>query len=351
MAPLKVGILGLSHDHVWGNLAALSAGGLGQAVAAAEPDPQLRERLERSHAGVERHATYDALLERTDLDAVFVYADNRTSVELAVRALGRGLPVMIEKPMAADLAGAEALLAAARAAGLPLMVNWPTAWRPALRHALALVRSGVVGEPVQLSHRGGHAGPREFGCSPQFCEWLYDPDKNGGGALVDYCGYGAVLCRIVLGYPIAVTAVAAHLRKAALDAEDNAVAVLRYPRALGLLEASWTQIGGEPAFAMIVYGEAGTLLVHQPRPIREGQKVESGRIQLVTGERSEMIEPPALPADERDGPTYFLSRVTDGRPVDGLCAPELGRDVQEVLAAALRSSATGREVTLPLARD
>ena len=36
-------------------------------------------------------------------------------------------------------------------------------------------------------------------------------------------------------------------RKPDLTAEDNAVVVLSYPRALGLLEASWTQIGGEPA--------------------------------------------------------------------------------------------------------
>src|SRR6266849_7813618 len=141
MARLRVGILGLNHDHVWGNLAALAAGDLGQAVAAADPDPRLRERLAREHGGVEALASYDALLERTDLDAVLIFGDNRASAELGVRALGRGLPVMIEKPMAADLAGADAVLAAARAAGVPLMVNWPTVWRPALRHGLTLVRS------------------------------------------------------------------------------------------------------------------------------------------------------------------------------------------------------------------
>jgi predicted dehydrogenase len=351
MARLRVGILGLSHDHVWENLAALARGDLGQAVAVADPDPHLRARAEGAHAGIQAHATYDALLERSDLDAVLVFADNRASAELGIRALGRRLPVMLEKPMAADLAGAEALLAAARAAAVPLMINWPTAWRPALRHGLALVRSGAVGEPVQISHRGGHAGPREFGCSAPFSDWLYDVHRNGGGALVDYCGYGAILCRAVLGQPAAVTAVAAHLRKDGLAAEDTAVVVLRYPRALGLLEASWTQIGGEPGYAMIVYGDAGTLLVHQPRPVRAGQTVGPGTVQLVTAERSELIDPPALPADERDGPTYFLTCLETGRPVEGLCAPAVARDVQEVLAAALRASGTGRQVALPLAPD
>jgi len=185
MARLNVGVLGLSHDHVWGNLAAVAAGDAGRVVAAADPDPRLRERLRGAHAGIDALASHDALLDRKDLDAVLVFADNRSSVELGIRALERGLPVMVEKPMAADAAGAEALLAASRAARQPLMVNWPTAWRPAIRHGLTLVRSGAVGLPVQLSHRGGHAGPREFGCSPQFCDWLYDPARNGGGALVD----------------------------------------------------------------------------------------------------------------------------------------------------------------------
>ena len=97
MARLRVGVFGLSHDHVWPNLAAVAASELGRLVAAADPDPRLRERLGRVHGDAQTHATYDALLERRDLDAVFVFADNRTSAELGRRALGRGLPVMIEK--------------------------------------------------------------------------------------------------------------------------------------------------------------------------------------------------------------------------------------------------------------
>jgi predicted dehydrogenase len=347
---LRVGVLGLHHDHVWQNLAAVASGELGQLVAAAEPSSRLRERLGKEYGGVDVHPTYEALLERSDLDAVLIFADNRASAELGVRALRRGLPVLVEKPMGADLAGAEALLEAAHASGQILMVNWPTAWRPALRHGLSLALAGRVGEPVQLSHRGGHAGPREFGCSPEFSAWLYDPARNGGGALVDYCGYGAVLARVLLGPPRMVTAVSARLRKPDLQAEDSAVVVLRYPRTIALLEASWNQVGGEPAFGMIVYGDRGTLIVHQPRATREGQRVGPGRVQVVTEASSEMVDPPVLPITERDGPTHFLSSVRAGRPIEGLCAPEVGRDVQEVLEAALRASTTGREVPLPIER-
>src|SRR5438552_7073026 len=348
MARLNVGVLGLSHDHVWGNLAALRAGDHGRLVAAAEPDSRLRERLRSLDGGVAVHESFDALLERRDLDAVFVFSDNRASAELGARALGRGLPVMLEKPMAADLPGARALLSAARAANALLMINWPPPWRPALRQGLTLAGDGAVGTPIQLSHRGGHAGPREFGCSPQFCEWLYDPRRNGGGALVDYCGYGAVLCRLLLGRPHAVTAVTPPPRKPGLAAEDNAVVVLSYPSALGLLEASWTQIGGEPAFAMIVYGERGTLLVHQPRPTREGEGAGAGRVQLVTRDGRRVVDPPPLPPSERDGPTHFLSCVSAGRAVTAFCAADVGCDVQEVIAAGQRASVLGRRVELPL---
>ena len=348
MARLNVGVLGLSHDHVWANLASVAAGDHGRLSAVAEPDAELRERFGKLHGGVPVHETFDTLLERRDLDAVLVFSDNRTSSELGVRALERGLPVMIEKPMAADVAGARALLRASRTAGVPLMVNWPTAWRAALRHGLTLAADGAAGEPTQLSHRGGHAGPREFGCSPQFCDWLYDPQRNGGGALVDYCGYGAVLCRLVLGRPQAVTAVTPPPRKPGLVAEDHAIAVLSYPRALGLLEASWMQIGGEPAFAMIVYGERGTLIVHQPRPSREGDRVGVGRVQIVTADGSRFVDPPPLPPDQRDGPTHFLSRVATGGEITPFCACDVGADVQEVIAAAQRPAATGVRVALPL---
>ena len=178
--------------------------------------------------------------------------------------------------MAADLAGAEALLAASRAAAAAAhgqLADRVAPGHPARAHPGALRRGGPAG-PAEPSRRPCRApGVRLL---PQFCDWLYDPARNGGGALVDYCGYGAILCHAILGQPAAVTAVSARLRKEDLPAEDNAIVILRYPRALAVLEASWTQIGGEPGFGMILYGDAGTVLVHQPRLTREGQRVAVG---------------------------------------------------------------------------
>ena len=81
-----------------------------------------------------------------------------------------------------------------------------------------------------------------------------------------------------------MTAVAAHLRKPDLTAEDNAIIVLHYPRALGLLEASWTQIGGEPAFGSSSTATPARSSSTSQAATHEGQRVGPGRVQLVTGD-------------------------------------------------------------------
>jgi predicted dehydrogenase len=53
-----------------------------------------------------------------------------TGADYGVAAAQKGLHILIEKPMAADYAGAVALYGAAKKAGVTLMVNWPFAWWP-----------------------------------------------------------------------------------------------------------------------------------------------------------------------------------------------------------------------------
>ncbi len=71
-------------------------------------------------------------------------------------------------------------------------------------------------------------------------------------------------------------------------------------------------------------------------------------MQVVRPDGSRMIDPPPLPADQRDGPTHFLSTVVNRSEVTPFCSANVGVDVQEVIAAAQRSAATGARVELPL---
>ncbi len=122
---VRVAVLGLTHDHIWSNLRNLVSVPGAEVVAAAEPDAKLRERF-ASETGMPTHASYDALLDQAgSFDAVFCFADNRRSAELGARAASLGKHVLLEKPMASNLALADKLHAAARRHGVQLMINYP----------------------------------------------------------------------------------------------------------------------------------------------------------------------------------------------------------------------------------
>jgi len=338
---LRVGVLGLTHDHIWSNLADLRASPLGELVAAADPNLPLLEKAESQYGCPAVFESYEEMLEETDLDAVYVYADNATSVDLVEMAAEAGLPAMVEKPMAADLTGADRMLAASRTANVQLMVSWPIAWWPGLQHALTMVAAGEVGQVTGVKYRGAHAGPKEIGCSPYFYDWLYDADLNGGGALIDYCSYGAALARHLLGLPSRVTAVAGRLAKEYITVEDNAVIVMEWPGAIAIAEASWTQIGHLGSYATTIYGTEGTIVV-APR--------DGGGVLLATAEHDDGIEVevPPLPPESANSTAYFLSKLAHGDPIEGLCTARIGRDAQEILEAGLIAAASGSAVSLPL---
>ena len=144
-APIRVGVLGLTHDHVWGNLADLAASSLGKLVAVADANPPLLDRVQREFGCDVLFDRPAALLDQVDLDAVYVYGDNATGAVLAEAAAEQGLHVMVEKPMASTLAGAMGMVAAAARNQVKLMVNWPFAWNANAQHAWKLAQEGDVG--------------------------------------------------------------------------------------------------------------------------------------------------------------------------------------------------------------
>jgi predicted dehydrogenase len=335
---LRIGVIGLTHDHIWGNLQDLTSHTGGQLVAVADSHLPLRERARREFR-CKAYADADRLLGAEKLDAVYLYGDNASNVDACEAAAAHGLHVLVEKPIAATLAGADRMLLAVRKANVRLMVNWPIAWRPALQHALAMTARGDIGEVWQVKYRAAHAGPKELGCSPYFCEWLFNREQNGGGALIDYCCYGAALSRLLLGVPSRVTAVAGNLRKEEIAVEDNAMLLMTYPRGLSLAEGSWTQIGNLSSYVTMIHGTTGSLQVNP-----------NDRLLHATSKLPEGVEVkvPKAPAHLRNASAHFLHCLATGENFLPLCNDRVGRDAQEILEAGLRSAHGGKEVSLPL---
>lgn len=338
---LRIGVLGMTHDHVWGNLNDLKQSSLGELVAAADPNEELLDKVQQTYGCDAIFEDYEELLDETELDAVYIFGDNASGAELVELAAAYGLHVLIEKPLAADLAGATRALAATRQAGTTLMVNWPFAWWPQLQKAFAMAQAGEIGQLFQTKYRSAHAGPKELGCTPYFYNWLYDASLNGAGALMDYCCYGAALARYLLGQPSRVTGVVGHCLKDYVTVDDNAVIVMQWPRAIAVTEASWTQIGHLTSYIATIYGSDGTLYVEPGK---------NGRLLLATREHEDGVEVRVdpLPAELSNATNYFLSHISQGLPVEGICSATIGRDAQEILEAGLLSASESKAISLPL---
>ena len=338
---LRIGVLGLTHDHVWGNLADLQHSTLGKLVAASDVNEPLLEKIRSEFDCPQTYQDSAQMFADVALDAVYLFGDNAGNVDAAVTAAEHGLHLLVEKPMASTFAGAMRMMAAARANDVKLMVNWPFCWLPTLQHAMTMALNGDIGELFSVRYRAAHAGPKELGCTPYFYNWLHDADLNGAGALMDYCCYGVALARRLLGQPNRVTGVAGHLAKDYITLEDNAVLIMQWPRAMALSEASWTQIGHLTSYVAVIYGSEGTLVV---------ERAPRGRLLLATREHDDgvEVEVPPLPDHLRSATNYFLDCIHHDKPIEGLSSAEVGRDAQEILEAGIRSAATNQAVSLPL---
>lgn len=338
---LRIGVLGMTHDHVWGNLKDLNASDLGELVAAADPNEELLDKVKNEYNCPTVYDSYEEMLEEETLDAVYVFGDNLTGAELSIMAAEAGLHVLIEKPMASTLDGAIRMLAAARTNNVSLMINWPFAWWPQLQKAFAMVQAGEIGQLFQTKYRSAHAGPKELGCTPYFYNWLYDAELNGAGALMDYCCYGAALARYLLGQPSRVTGVMSHCLKDYITLDDNAVIVMQWLRALAVTEASWTQIGHLTSYSAMIYGSEGTLVV---------EPGANGRLLLANKAHEDgiAVDVPPAPAGMRNATDYFLTCISQGLPIEGICSAEVSRDAQEILEAGILSAQEGKAMSLPL---
>lgn len=332
---LKIATLGLHHDHVWSNLEELQATGRAELVAAADADAELLEQYRSKFPG-NTYESYEQLLDSEELDAVYIFASNKLSEDLTVMACERGLHCLVEKPMAATLAGADRMLAAAESNGVRLMINWPFTWWPQLRHGIAMAQAGEIGQLWQVKYRAAHQGPVELGCSRQFCEWLYDEERNGAGALMDYCCYGAVLAEVLLGRPDSVTGVKISTGlKPELSLEDNAILVLTYPNALATTEASWTQIGKLTSYSTTLYGSEGTVLIDPDH---------GGSIQLANAEHPDgiVLDVPPQPDHLENASTHFIAAIEDPElEIHPLCEMRHCRESQWILEEGIRSANHG----------
>ncbi|MBI3971970.1 MAG: Gfo/Idh/MocA family oxidoreductase [Chloroflexi bacterium] len=362
---LRFGIVGMTSDHVWGMGDGLAALPEVELVAGAESYAELRERATHQWGLQRTYADFEKMLDAEELDAILVCGDNASKADVAEGAARRKVHVYQDKPMAATLAQANRILRAAEESGITLMVAYHSAFSPIYDAVKRLLDAGAIGRVYLARGVTGHGGPVEYGCSPYFCEWLFDKRRNGGGTFVDEACY---LVNAFVDYLGAVTEVSAftaqigHRDYLSPDVEDNSVAILRFAGgALGVIDAKWGQVGPAPARTSY-HGTQGTVIngattdvysTADPAPPAGWEPVEvpargGGRTPAnLKGWRAPSGRDAGAGRGGREQ-RYFVDCLLAGRPVEGAGSPRVARVVQEVIEAVYRSAGSGRAVRLPL---
>jgi dTDP-3,4-didehydro-2,6-dideoxy-alpha-D-glucose 3-reductase len=193
--PLRFGVLGCA-DVAWRNtLPAMGRVAEAELVAVASRDGANAHRF-AERFGAEAVKEYAPLLERPDIDAVYIAVPTGLHHTWAMRALEAGKHVLVEKPLTTGLAEAGELVTTARAHGRWLMDNFMFLHHSQHAAVRDLVDAGRIGEPRVFSSAFG-IPPRDPG------DVRYRADL-GGGALLDVGVYTVRAAQLFAGDDLSV---------------------------------------------------------------------------------------------------------------------------------------------------
>jgi predicted dehydrogenase len=341
-AKTRLAVVGLDHDHVWGLLKTIASEPDAQLVGIADPHQELRDKAQAQvPADVKFYADYVQMLDELKPDAVIVTTANNLHLPILKECAQRKIHYFTEKPMATTGADAREMERLAREAGIRLMVNYWNVWSAPTVEAAARIKAGELGPVEKMIVEFGHQGPREIGVSDYFAAWLYDPDRNGGGALMDFGCYGADWAVWLKGRPKRVFAFSSNLKTGQKNAvEDDATILLQYPDATAILMPSWDWPYGKGQAE--IFGPKGSFLVMRDALLFQ----PAGQNPDAKNPEGQPVKTRELGPEVQNGIAYFLYCIRNNQEVFGPVSPAVNVSVNEIIDAAKESILTGLAVDL-----
>ncbi|MBZ5580748.1 MAG: Gfo/Idh/MocA family oxidoreductase [Acidobacteriia bacterium] len=335
--PSKIAVIGLLHGHVWGHLPALVKSSDVKLVGIAETVPDLIAEARRvAGPDIPIYSDYKKMLDEAKPDIVWSFVENNRHLEIVQACAPRKIHIMFEKPLASTYKDALAIRDLADKYGIQVLCNYQMAWWPANYAAKKEVDSGSLGKVWRLRGIVGHGGPGSTGIGKYFFDWLTDPVRNGGGALVDFGCYNALWGLWYFGQPETVYAEVLHLRPGTFPkVEDSATLALHWKHADGVFEGSWDLPRSHQDLE--VFGLEGSVYMTQ-----RGVEVRKSRGQAT------QVAPEPLPPERAQPIAYMVDALRNHHPIEGLTALDINVGVVEIIEAARDSVKTGRAVKLPL---
>jgi predicted dehydrogenase len=266
-----------------------------------------------------------------DLDILVVALPHNLHLEPAEEAAGRGVHLMMEKPLATSIEDGQRIVRAARSAGIRLGVSFVHRYREEVLRAkqwLELVGTPRVARESMASQR-----------TPAHPRWITRRDVAGGGVLMYGAIHGVDRLRWFMGSEVLEVHARTHRYAADTDVEDGVAAMLVFENgAVATLTSNAPPYRAGPTpWETEVYGDTGMIRVRT----REWAEFSSDQGCERYDTTSDPATRPAHYNFSRQADD-FIDAVARGRPprVTG----EDGQRALEVCLAVYRSAAQGRPV-------
>ena len=343
MAPVRIAVIGaglIGRKHI-----EVLRAGMPDYALAGVADPSAAAAREATELGYPFFADHTDLLERTKPDGAILAVPNQLHVETGLACVARGIPIVVEKPIADSVPAALKLVDAAAAAKVPVLVGHHRRHNPIMRKAAETVRSGALGRIVAANGMWLCHKPRGY----FDVAWRREP---GGGPILINAIHDIDCLRMLCGDVATVQASTANAARG-FPVEDTAAAVLRFRSgALGTLlvsdsaSAPWNWEWGsrenalrpyEPENCFLVAGTLGSLAV----PSLELRWHEEGRQDWNVPLTSRRVQAPI--ADAYHEQMRNFAGVIRGSEVPVLDGLDGTRTLATTLAIA-ESARTGQPV-------
>lgn len=338
--PLRVGLLGVAHAaHAISYGRCLAAAEAVDLVGLYDSDPEVATAVAEHLDNLPVFGSIDDLIAAGKLDAVVVAGatdEHRGAVQAAA---GAGIHVLCEKPLATTLDDARAMIEACASAGVLLQVAFVCRYYPMVQTARAMVAQRDIGPVIGMV--GGNRGRPPL--PPDYPSWITDPQRAGGGALLDHSVHVVDAMRHISGAEVTrVRAEAGTLFYPQLAVDDAALLLLEFDDgAVASVDPSWSIPEGNPFhydFYLRLLGREGTLDLDDRRQALAVSRDDSPG-------RDTVLEPFGASLDGRMI-DHFLQCVRQGEITAPAATGEDGIRALQVALAAYQAVATGTAVHL-----
>jgi UDP-N-acetyl-2-amino-2-deoxyglucuronate dehydrogenase len=301
-----------------------------------------------------------------DVDIVVINTPNHLHHEQAIAVLAAGKHLLLQKPVAASLADAEAISKAAAQAEQRRVISglYLSYFDQPLMHDLrAMQTAGWFGEIThlyaRLMHRGGLAVARQLQRGES--NWRASLAQTGGGCFIQLAVHYVHLFRWLLDSPIVrVAAMTKNLHCPGIEGEDLACAILEFGNgALATLDMAWNTAGEQLSVhgtrgtieymsnqTLILDSDAGTFNGHVIKYSSSSASQSPGAPGAAMTQQTLTITAPLLgdvtnPFNQH---RLFLEAVRAGRPAPVSIAS--GVEDLRVVQAVYEAARTGQTITL-----